>query len=48
LLKCALVIDQQFRITNNVDEQDVTYLELNFRFGLLRRHFRTLCAKSYL
>jgi hypothetical protein len=36
LLESALIVDQRFGITNNIDEQDVTYLELNFRFG---RHF---------
>jgi hypothetical protein len=27
----ALLIDQQLRVTNNVDEQDVPDLELEFR-----------------
>ncbi len=26
LVKCPLVVDQRFGITNNIDEQDVTYL----------------------
>jgi hypothetical protein len=41
LLESALVVDQRFGITNNIDEQDVTYLELNFRFG---RHLSFLLS----
>jgi hypothetical protein len=37
LLESALVVDERFGITNDIDEQDVTDFELNFRFGL-RRH----------
>jgi hypothetical protein len=46
LLESALVVDQRLGITNNVDEQDVTYLELNFRFGLRRRCCLFLSTKA--